>query len=242
MYLFDQPVSLSQRLYRGLRFATKYYKLERGEIICDKAFVSTSSRSDFSRSFGKHSKEQYLFEITGHFSGKDVGKFGEAEVLFPPGCTFLVDRVEGNHVWMHEVQLPRSNELSEQVDLTVSNATPKVAQPFPREVMDCDPPPPTMETAILNNGASEGLQIETSKAHAIIGEREAPVERIDSGIAQGRQGATTIRASQRQSSRLSSCTDELGSIWVEGRRRSARNQQQIGSIFMKGLRRSARLL
>jgi hypothetical protein len=125
MYLFDQPVSLSQRLYRGLRFATKYYKLERGEIICDKAFVSTSSRSDFSRSFGKHSKEQYLFEITGHFSGKDVGKFGEAEVLFPPGCTFLVDRVEGNHVWMHEVQLPRSNELSEQVDLTVSNATPK---------------------------------------------------------------------------------------------------------------------
>jgi hypothetical protein len=29
---------------------------------------------------------------------------------------------------------------------------------------------------------------------------------------------------------------------VEGRRRSARNQQQIGSIFMKGLRRSARLL
>ena len=110
-FKFDLPAVRNKTLWRGVSNATlmrSIYSYEPGSIIIDAAFCSTTIRKEVAqRTFKASSADSLLYVITNSYSGRYLGDMSafstEDEVLFRPGTAFVVDYVDGNVVYMHEI-------------------------------------------------------------------------------------------------------------------------------------------
>ena len=230
--------SYSGKVWRATGRLPASVDLREGKIFCDKAFLSTSTKKSVAHEgIFLTSTGGVVFEIT-HFSGKEITSISvegekECEVLFLPETPFEITKVERGktlyhgiktnvtYVWMTEVGYDdKQPPLEAKDDTKASTSQPKAPVPEPaaahggdeEEIVESDPIPVPVE-AVVTPEARVTVTVDTSES-----------------------------ASDEVSTTTSHASDDLGSQWINGRRRSARLQSPLGSLYVSGLRRSARLI
>ena len=199
-----------------------YFDLSPGQIFCDSAFLSTTKEEEMTENFGG---AFYTFVITCKQKGKYISDYdcfdgedeSEEEVLFPPETRFLITKVEEFTIWMTEevVEKEVQQQQQQQEPLLVLMNTPYWIS---EEIVEKEEPMLLLMNTPFFDEYNSALPL---GSQAVV---DPPAPSVPADLS------------------MANSFSELGSQWIDGRRRSARLQPQLGSVFVKGLRRSARLL
>ena len=238
-------------LYRGSGGDVyEHYKIAVGEVLCDPAFFSSSKLEEVTGDFLARAEvfPLVLFIIESKGGGKDVAGYAvdcEAEVMFPPGTKFLINKVEidmwGTHeVWIEEIV---DDEPSKPAAVDGDDSIePSPELPLPvEEETDSEEETPE-EGGGVTSASPNRAEVEQTQESSIsppiqptnIGEDETVLDVVPSP-------GETVPVLPLEQQPVADSPSEMGSQWIGGRRRSARLQPQMGTVYVKGLRRSARL-
>lgn len=255
-------------VYRGCD--KKYMDLTHGATFTDKAFTSASRCPDIAKSFMKKVKsaggEPIMLEIS-HSSGKSIEHLScissEQEVLFAPDVVFAIDRVEGHYVWIHEIveSIDRRTDddgdkdkcTNNESDISVTDSTSDIT--IVVKVPDTSTAIVPFMDVFKAVTVARLLRVDSAievDQHDCGHGGVLPDGDDDSGVVDDEVGGDDddVVDDDGDSSSVASASpmhDTLGSIWMDGRRRSARHYQPpisetLGSVMVNGLRRSSRLL
>jgi hypothetical protein len=220
----------------------RYFDLEVGSVFCDKAFLSTSTKKDVAvNSNFLPMTNGFVFEIS-HHSGKEITALSnegenECEVLFLPDTKYRIERVQEGVtfgyktnvtcVWMTEVGgICKAPGMGNDVFMTETTHQCKDSKSKWQNDVDEELPNASSETAL-----HEKKDIEDDENIMLLDNTSAS------------EGVTNIVPQKDgRHSVIPNSFNELGSQWIDGRRRSARLQPHLGSVFVNGLRQSARFL
>jgi ADP-ribosyltransferase exoenzyme len=241
-------------LFRGTGSDVKnYYTLQPGEVFCDAGFFSTSVRKETADKFILDNKldededdEGVLFIVTNKKEGKAIGFLSgvksEAEVLFPPSTKFMIDYCEGNQVWMTEIveePMVTSKTLAADLDeeedkVFVAEIVEEPAEEEEPAVLKSLDEVDDSQHIILSVPESEPEPEPELEMDLPVMEQESFLIASPIYIEEEFQSAKTVKATVEY--------DGFGTLYVSGRRRSARHQEPIGSLYRNGRRQSARLM